>query len=455
MSRRFSILGFIAIILLQACNTTKPARSMEYYDPETAIQASKLNLPIKLYKSELEKDINQQLGEVIYEDNDFSDGLLVKATRRSEIVLEILDNKVIYKVPVGLWIKKDVLITAVEAEGALDLRFETSYNVKPDWELETKTSLLKYEWTEPPVVKLGIGNLNVTSIANQFIEKAKGPISASIDQQVKNLIDLKTEVYKAWSELQKPILVSPEYKTWLTMNPDSLQVTPLSTKGNLIESTIVVTAKPRLVIGERPSTGPPAPMPDFQYILSPPEEDFVLYFGSEISFSEAEEIAKKNLLGETFSFGKRKVKVEDISIAGRGNKLSVSTTLSGDYKGEVVFVGKPEYNDRKNEIKLKEVDFEFKTKNTLVKTASWLFKGSLKKSVQESLNFHLVENLEALQNAIEMELEDFELARGLTIKGDLEELNVSHVYIGATGINVKVGLNGKLALEIKEIAGGK
>ncbi len=455
MSKQIYLITFIAIILLQACNTTKLARSMEYYDPESAMQTSKLNLPIILYKSELEKKINQQLGEIIYEDNDFSDGLLVKATRRSEITLEIIDNKVTYNVPIDLWIKKDLMITSVDAEGSLDLKFETSYDVKSDWELETKTLLEKYEWTKPPVVKLGVGNLNVTSIANQFIEKAKGPIAASIDEQVENLIDLKAEVYKAWKELQNPILVSTEHKTWLMMNTDSIQLTPLKTVGNLIESTIVVTARPRLVIGKKPIVGPPSQMPSFQYIQSSPLEDFLLFFGSEILFSEAEEIAKKNMLGETYTIGKRKVKVEDISITGRGNKLVVSTTLSGSYKGQVEFTGKPDYNDRKNEIKLKDVDFDFNTKNKLVKTASWLFKGSLKKAIQESLNFHLTENLEVLQTAIEVELKKFELSKGLTIIGDLHELNVSHVYIGTTGINVKIGLKGNMSLEIKEIVGSK
>ena len=423
---------------------------MKYYDPDSSNHSSVLNLPIKLDKIELEKTINMQLGEVIYEDNDFSDGLLIKATRQLDVTLEISDQKVKYTVPINLWVKKDVMITTVKAEGSLILEFETIYKVNPDWQLETKTEMSKYEWTEAPVVKLGFGNLNVTSIANQFIEQAKGQLSSAIDEQIKNLIDLKSEVGQAWNEMQSPILVSEEYKTWLLMNPDSVRLTPLVTKGDVIESIVVITAQPRMYMGEKPTIHTSAKLPDFQFTDKPPREDFSLFLGSEISFEEAERIIKQNMIGEIYNYGKRSIKVEDISLYGQGNKLVLKTSLSGSYEGEVFFTGKPEYNERKNEIVMKEVDFDFSSKKTLMKTASWLFKGTLKKTIQENLNFHLNENLDAAQKAIEQELENFDLGPGIKLVGNLNELNVSHVYVSTSGLNVKVGLAGKLHIKVKK-----
>ena len=421
---------------------------MEFYDPDAKSDASLLNLPIKLYKTELEKTINDQLGEVIYEDNDYSDGLLIKATKQADIALHVSDHKVSYKVPIKLWVKKDVILTNVTAEGALDLEFETAYDIKPDWQLETKTNLTKYEWTQAPVVKLGFGNLNVKSIANQFIDQAAKELTSSIDNQVKQLIDLKSEVAKAWQELQKPILVSKEYNTWLLMNTDSVHLAPLNTVGDMIESTVIITARPRMTLGSQPSASKALPIPNFRYAENANGKDFAIYLGSEIPFSEAERIAKQNMAGETYTYGKRKVKVENVKISGQGNKLAVKTTLSGSYVGDVTLIGRPEYHDRKNEIILKNVDFDFSAKRTLMKTASWLFKSPLKKTIEENLNFHLNENLLSAQKAIETELENFQLGPGIKIISNLEELNVSHVYIDTRGINVKVGLTGELALEI-------
>ncbi|MEZ4934241.1 MAG: DUF4403 family protein [Saprospiraceae bacterium] len=74
---------------------------MENYDPDANTKSSVLNLPIKIYKSELEKTINQQLGEVIFEDDDYSDGLLIKATKQADVSLEIADKIVRYSVPIN------------------------------------------------------------------------------------------------------------------------------------------------------------------------------------------------------------------------------------------------------------------------------------------------------------------------------------------------------------------
>lgn len=439
------------LFLLQSCSSSKTTRSMEYYDPDNESNISLLNLPIRLYKSDLEKRLNQQVAEVLYEDSDFNDGLMIKATRQSAISLEIADRKVGYQVPVQLWLRKDLVITSVDAEGSLNLIFETAYEVNPDWQLSTKTVLKSYEWIEAPVVKLGIGNLNVTSIANQFIDKAEGQITTAIDEQVKNLIDLKREINQAWQELQKPILVSEEYKSWLVMNPDTVRLTPLETEGDLVEGTVVITSRPRIFVGEKPLSLNEVEMPNFRYVDKAPKEDFSIFMGSQIPFEEAERIVKTSMVGETYSYGKRKVTVEALELYSKGNKLAVKTSLSGSYEGDVFFTGQPEYNDRKNEITFKNVDFDFTSKKALMKTASWLFKGSLKKRIQENLNFHITENIEATQKAIEKELEDFELAPGVKLLGNLEELQVSHVYISATGINVKVGLQGNLLLEIKEV----
>lgn len=455
MFPKFIQCSILSAILLQACHSTKPLRPMENYDPDATTKSSILNLPIKLYKSELEKTINQQLGDVLFEDDDYSDGLLIKATKQSDVTLEVADKLVKYSVPINLWVKKDVMITSVEAEGSLILEFETNYRIQPNWQLETNTLLKKYEWTRTPVVKLGFGNLNVTSIANQFIDKARGQLAAAIDDQVKSLIDLKGEVNSAWIKMQTPILVSEEHKTWILMSPDSVRITPLTTVGNIIESTVIMTAKPRLFMGKKPENKTTLALPNFQFTENPRNQDFSIFLGSEIPFEEAERITRENLVGQTYNYGKKKIKVEDISLYGQGNKLVVKTNLSGSYEGEVYLTGKPEYNDRKNEIVMKEVDFDFSSKKTLMKTASWLFKGSLKKTIQDNLNFHLNENLEAAQKAIEYELENFDLGPGIKMVGNLDEINVSHVYISATGINVKVGLSGNLHIEVNEFSSMK
>ena len=441
------------MLLLQACKSSQPSRPKEFYENmETEIQPSTLNLPIRISQSELERNINAQLGEVLYEDDDMrGDGLKIKATKQHRITVSVEGQRVKCRVPVQLWVRKDIAITTVDAEGALVVDLYTDFNIEPNWDFDTRTDLAGYQWTKTPVVRTPLGNLNVTAIADEFIHQFKGEITASIDAELRELFDLKKEVGKAWEALQKPFLLSEEYPTSLLINPTTVGMTPFTTRSGVIEAMVVITALPELFLQAPPPIHPGSELPDFRLIESAQDDGFEINLGSSVPFSEAQRIARENMEGETYTFGSRRVKVEDVELYGQGNKLVVKTKLSGSYRGDVYLIGKPEYNARKNQVELENVEFDFSSKKALLRTAAWLFKGSFKRKVQEELDFHLVQNLELTREAIQQEFQNFALAPGMRLNGELADLSVSHVYIGADAIHVKVGLNGRLRLDIDKI----
>lgn len=452
MSKTKIIVAATALLFFQACKSTQPARPSEYYESRNEVTTvSTIYVPINIYRAELEKSINTQLGEVLFEDNNLADdGLMLKATRREDIRITLDSQLIYYTVPLNLWIKKDLTLAAVVAEGALELQFSTAYSVQPDWSLQTQTELTAYHWIEEPVVNLGFAQLPITSIADSFLKKSKEEIAASIDEQVSGVLDLKSEMEAVWRELHQPVLVSEDYAAWLLLNPENIGMTPLTASKSLVQSTVVIHSSPTIVLGEKPGSSPVTALPGFQFTTGEGDE-FQVLIQTEVPFEEAERISKETMVGEVYEYGKKKVVVEDIDIYGQGNKLVVNTLLSGDYNGHVYFTGKPKYNSRKNQIELEKVDFDFDSKKALLKTASWLFKGTFKKRVQESLNYYMTYNLEDTQNYIRQELKNYPLAPGITLSGDLYELSVSHVYITTGAIRVEIGLQGRLNLEVKSL----
>ena len=452
MAKSRIIVATIALLLFQACKTTQPARPSEYYEQTEQMPfVSTIYVPLKIYKAELEKSINTQLGEVLFEDSNLAgDGLMLKATRRENIRISMNSQTINYIVPIDLWIKKDLTLTNVVAEGSLELTFQTAYKILPDWSLTTKTELANYRWIKEPIIKLGFANLPITPIANSFLNKSKAEIAASIDEQVAGFLDLRSQMKTVWQELHDPVLVSEDYAAWLSLNPQSIGMTPLVSSESLVQSTVVILSSPAIMLGEKPQHAPVGAIPDFRY-ASGEGDDFQVNIRTEIPFAEAERISKKTMAGEVFNYGKKKVVVEDIEIYGQGNRLVVNTKLSGDYNGSVYFIGKPKYNSRKNQIELENADFDFNSKKALLKTASWLFKGTFKKKVQESLNYYLTYNLEETQDYIRQQLKDYPLAPGIRLSGNLSELSVSHVYIATGVIRVEIGLQGRLNVEVKSL----
>jgi hypothetical protein len=374
--------------------------------------------------------------------------MAIRAKKQENISIDITDKEIKYRVPVDLWVKKDVTISTVEAEGAIALEFVTKYNILPDWSLHTETQLVGHKWLKEPVLKLGFADLPVTAISNLLLNQVKASFAKSIDKEVKSVFDLRKEMELTWKGMHDPFLLSEEYRTWLLLNPQTVGMAPLRTNGNTVESTVVIVTRPSVYLGEKPMSTGLAKLPHFAFSEAL-ADNFTLFLNTEVPFGEAERLSRQNMVGEVFSYKNKQVRVEDVGLYGQGNKLVVRTNLKGSYNGDVYLIAEPAYDAAANKIELKNVEFDFSSQKALLKTASWLFKGPMKKHVQENLNFFLNYNLDDARNAIQEQLRGYELSPGIQLNGLLEELTVSNVYIAANAIKVRIGLKGKLNLDVK------
>lgn len=429
--------------------TTKPDRPMESYEKipvENPI--SEINIPIRINKKEIEKQLNAQLAGDFYKDNNAADdGLMVRATKHGDIAIEFHEDEIFYRVPVDLWIQKSLAITTAEATGSIDLTFKTAYQLQRNWALDTQTEVTGFEWTKKPVLKVGFATLPVESIANLILDKIKYQITAAIDQQVKNSLNLTETINDTWLLLHKPIELSHEYNTWLLPNPQALSLSPLQTDGDTLETNVHVKVRPQVYIGEKPSTPLASELPTFQY-ADKKDEDFQIKIITEIPFVEAEKMALAGLRGQTFSQGGRSVTITDIEVFGQGNKIVIGTEMTGAYNGKVYLKGKPEFSEKRNKIELKDVDFDFSSKKFLLGSLSWLFKGKFKDVIQENLDFQLLTNVSEMKKTIESQLSNYAVAPGVVMNGNLDDLAVQKIYVTTDAIRLTVALEGKLKVNV-------
>lgn len=417
----------------------------ERYDTRFEEKKSLINIPVRINMMELEQSLNRQLTGVLYEDKDINDGddMMVKAEKRSDIKLSVTGQQINYRTPLNLWIKYDLGLTTVEATGAIALNFKTAFEIRNDWTVETRTDIEGYEWLEKPKMRVVGVNLPIGFIADMILKNSKGKLTKSIDKLTKDNLDLRTMIESAWKRFFDPVLVAPEYNTWLTLNPESIGMTPLTTINNELVSTIVVESMPTVKIGDRPEVAPARSLPPLRYV-DKAQDDFVIHLKADVSFREAERIAQASLVGQTFTQGKRAVKIEDVKLYGQGNNLVVTTKLSGSYEGNVYLIGKPVYNAKTNKIDLDNLDFSLETKSFLVKSGAWILKSTLRKKLQENLDFLLDYNLKGIQEQLQQQLTHFALTPGAYMNGQLQQLNIEHVYLTQDAIIVDLGLQGKV-----------
>ena len=427
----------------------KPVEECNYIEEKPI--PSIVNIPVNLKISELEKMINYEFDKALQANSAFEqDGLSIKASKLSPLKLSAEGQRIKYLVPLKLFVQKNVGIGTVKADGAIALQFFTDFNILPDWTLTTKSQIESYEWLESPKLRLGMVNIPATFVGDIVMDQSKEIITQSIDQQLKDNLDLKSVMQNAWKQIYQPIEISKEYNTWIQINPKYIGATPLKNNGESISFSIFIESLPYISLGEKPSSTQIAALPAFKF-ENRPDQDFQVLLATDVPYKEAEALALKNVKGQEYASGKYKVKVEDLKLYGQGEKLVVDTKLSGSYQGSIYLTGEPFYNSLTNKVDIKNLDFTLGTKNFLLKTAGWLLKSNLRNQILNNLNFLIDYNLEEIKKQAQTQLTRYEIAPGIVVKGNLDNLGISDVYLTPKGIRVKLGIKGKLNVGMEEI----
>jgi hypothetical protein len=449
MKSIFQLLVLFSLMSLFACKTAKPIRPVETYEERFETPVSVINIPIDIEMRELEGALNEQLKGVLYEDNNLNDGdkMMVRAEKVRPIRLALDSQAVKYQLPLKLWIKYDIGISTVEAEGEISIDFRTALDINREWDVNTTTDILTYEWIRKPRIKMGVVSLPVGFIADIILKRSKDLLTSSVDDMVKENFDLRGQITEAWQQMFKPVQVSEEYNTWLTIKPESIGMTPLFMGNDRISSTLFIEGKPDVSVGVEPEGIFPKPLPQLR-IEEKADEVFALHIKTKITYDEAERIAKQEVVGQTFSQGKRSVTIQDLEFYGRGNKIIVNTMLTGSYNGSIYLEGIPVYNDRKNTIDIEDLQYTLDTKNVLFKSAGWLLKSAIKPKIEENLNFLMDYNLKSMQAEFQEQLKQYSVSEGVTIFGDLKELNIRNAYLTYDGMIVDLALEGQVRVKV-------
>ena len=434
----------------QYTNAPKPLES--YTAAPDAPIVSTLTIPVNISEAELVRSLNARLTGPLYEDYSFTDngndGLMLKVLRSQDISLFLSGNTLKYRLPLKLWMKKDLLVTDAEAEGELALNMKTTFTIREDWSLATTTIVEFHEWLVRPVLKTGLGNIGVEALANLALNRSKRQLSESLDRFVTQQISLRPYVEAAWNALQEPVLLDSAYQMWVKTTPTAISMGPLTTTGDAIRAKIAVECLNDVTFGAKPAFRTNSTLPSLRIIDDAPD-DYQVRVATDIPFAEAERLAKTTMIGQVFTSGKKSIKVEDIQLWGNNDKVVVNSRLSGAFNGNIYFIGRPEYNAKKNQIEVADLDFQVDTKSFLQRTAAWIFQGPIKNQMKNAMSFPLDENIGTLRSSLQESLTNYAIQPGITLNGSVDSLTVESTRVTPTGIRVNLYSKGKVNVEVK------
>lgn len=458
---RPAVLYFVAVlVILAGCSTIRPEKPVESYGSVNyVLKPSVINIPINIDIKNVETLLNTKINGLIYEDNSLEDNggdnLMVKAWKKDKITIGYSNYQLTYRVPLKLWIKIGFKISKFglevsdyrEINAEIALKYKTTVMLNKDWTVASKTYSDGYEWISAPVMKVGPVDLNIKIIADLILKTNKEKITAAIDKGIKDYVDIRKYVSDSWQMVQKPYKVNDEYNVWLKITPLNVMTMPLSGANNQLILTLGIKGITELHIGSMPDTAINRNLPPLS-IVNKMDNNFLINANIKVPFTLINDMTKKELNGKTFTSGKQSILIKDINIYGSDGYFIVDLSLLGSIKGNIYLKGTPYFDDSLKTIKVKDLDFDLKTKNVLLKSASWMLHHNLIKMIQPKLAYPVAKEYGEAKNAISEKLSNYQIADGIVLKGNLNDLQVDSMYINREAANIIISVDGTVTIEI-------
>jgi hypothetical protein len=448
--------------VLQGCSTpgiATQAPSENYMSIEYKPKPSTISVPVEIDVKSVETLLNKEINGLIYEDNSLTnnnnDNLMLKVWKRDNFKIDMEGDQLSYRIPLKIWAKAGFKFEKLgisisdyrDINLEIALKFRTKVTLNKDWSITTKTVTDGYDWISQPTVSIAGYNLPITFVADAILKANQSKIGSEVDDAIKTNLDIRNMVSTPWKMIQKPFKLSDEYKMWLKITPTEVFSQPLLSKNNKIRNTIGFKTITETYIGKEPPYKVSNTPPQLS-ILSKVDDGFEINVLSDIPFTEANELAKKYLLGKTFENGKKKITINEMRLYGGDGKIIVETQVSGSLNGKIYFTGVPYYNPADSTIRVRDFNFEMQTKNALLKSANWLMHGSFVSMIEKRLEFPLKSNLLDARKMIQSSLSNYDMGMGTTLKGRLDDLNIEGIILTRESIKASIIFKGKLTVQV-------
>lgn len=457
--QRISLI-FLSFIFLASCSSTSKINALRP-EPEDASpliydnKPSFISLPVALKIKDIENQTNKFLTGIIYEDNNIADDdYTVTIWKQAPITIENENGKIKTVLPLKVNVKYRIGTNklGVNLYNTQEFNFNgmitlmSSINLN-NWKLKTKTEFKSIVWKESPSIKAFGKDVPITYLINPAIQVFKSKIEKTIDEAIQESMDFKPNVLEALDKIATPSEMSPVYETWLRIVPTELYTTEAQIKGQSIVMQMGLKCTIETLIGKQPAKifdkskiilKPVAKMPD----------NFTANIVAVSTYKDASKIITKNFEGQEFASGSRKVKVMNVSLWHKNDRIVIALDLTGSLTGTIYLTGLPKYNDKTKEIYFDNLDYAVDTKSSLIRTANWLASGLILKKMEESCRYSLQPNLEEGKKTMLNYLSNFSPMPGVFVNGKMGDIAFTDVQLTNKAILAFLTVNGKVAIKV-------
>ena len=458
------IKSLIVLALLWSCTSSQKIATLKP-EPDDASPLvyeslpSFVNLPITVKLKDVENQTNALLNGLIYEDNNIEDdNIEIKIWKIGPITIEnnpensngsiqtILPLKAIINYRIGTKTLGVSLYKTKEFNLNGKITLVSSIELS-NWKLNTKTKIKSIDWNESPTTTVFGKSVPVTYLMNPTLKIFGSKIEKSIDSAIDKSMDFKPNVLSALEKICTPFLMNEAYESWLQVNPHEIYSTNAQLKNDTFIINMGMKATMETWIGKQPKSKFDATKIILKPVASIP--DLISANITAIStYAEASKIMTKNFAGQEFGSGGKRVKVQNVAIWHKNEKMVIALDVLGSINGTLYLTGFPQYNSQTKELYFDKLDYALDTKNKLIRTANWLAQGLVLKKIQENCRYSILPNIEEGKKSMLKYLTNYSPMPGVFINGKINNVDFQKVQLTNKAIIAFIKVNGTVSIAV-------
>ena len=363
------------------------------------VPASFTNVLIKLPIAELEEGINKILGQQLFDGgfalNKKKDSLFLKINREERIDIEYYQGRLHLTLPLNISsIIKSRLLGVSISNVANPIKFQAKaelsldLNIDERWDLEFDSRWETITWNEPPNFKVLGLKIDLAELIEKEIQTHKRPLEETINEMLKDQIDLRSAVERLYRSIQKPLKVSatalPLYFTneAISLRGDFVKVEindtlffQLEHQSILHVNEVKLDHHPLEVLPKRTK-----PLSTHTQISS--------FIEIRLSFSKIEQAIDSLLAGKEFNLEGFAGKVNKVEISPYDGFLKWDLTVQGDINGVISLFLVPSI-DKDLLIRFSAFDYELPKMEGWAKITDWAMHRAIEKYVVSQSSYDM------------------------------------------------------------------
>ena len=454
------LIPIFSLFVLFSCSTTNQIAALKP-EPDDASpivyenSTSFISLPIKIKLKDIETQTNKLLNGLIYEDSNIEDDdITMKVWKLGAIKISNEKGKIKTVLPLKITVNYRYGINKmgiklydtreINMNGVVTLLSNVGLT---NWKMNTDTMLQSLEWNESPTINIAGKSVAITYLINPAVRLFKSKIENNLDEAIKKSMDFKPNVLDALEKICTPFQMSETYDSWLRIVPIELYSTEAKLQKEVISLDMGLKCNMETVVGQQPKNKLDRDKIALKPVSKMPDK-ISANIAAVSTYQDASRIMTKNFQGQEFGSGSKKVKVQNVAIWQKNNKMIIALDLLGSLNGTIYLSGFPQYNDATKEIFFDQLDYVLDTKSRLIKTANWLASGVVLKKMQEACRYSIQPNLDEGKKNMMTYLKNYSPMPGVFVNGSVDDIQFKKIQLTNKAIIAFITVDGKVDVSI-------